>query len=77
MFFASDEAQLVVCLLDHERVVGRAHDRRAGVSGEACEQEGDGERVRAVEPRGGLVGEQQLRPGGDRPGDRDPGALAV
>src|SRR5581483_4130157 len=71
------DAQLLVRLLDHERVVPRAEDGRAGLAREACEEVRDGDRVRAVEARGRLVGEQEARPRRDRAGDRDAGPLAL
>ena len=71
------QPKLVVCLLDHEPVVGGADDRGPGVTGEPAEQKRDREGVRPVEARGRLVGEQEPRTRGDGPRDRDAGPLAL
>ena len=57
--------------------MGRADHRRAGLPGQAGEQDRDRDRVRSVEAGGRLVGEQQPRPHDERAGDRDPGPLAL
>src|SRR3954471_13232293 len=56
------QGQLDVGLLDHDRVVRRADDRGAGLARERGQQGREPQRVRLVEPRGGLVDEQQRRP---------------
>ena len=66
-----------VRLLDHERIVGRADDRGARLAGEPREQDRDRDRVRAVEAGGGLVGEQERGPRGERARDRDARPLAL
>ena len=57
--------------------MGRADDGGARVAGEPREQDRDGDRVRAVEPGGRLVGQEHERPGRDRPRDRDARPLAL
>src|SRR4051794_8725611 len=58
-------------LLDHERGMRRAGDRRPRLPGESAEQDRDGDRVRAVEPGGRLVCEEKRWLDDDRPRDRD------
>ena len=70
------KGELAVGLLDHDRVVRRAHDRRAALAREPREEQRDGERVRLVEARRRLVGEEHLRPRRERTRDRDPHLLA-
>src|ERR1051325_10507917 len=70
------QRELRVGVLDYDRIVRRADDRRAGLAGERREEHGERARVRLVEPCGRLVDEQQARLGGERPGDGDPDLLA-
>ncbi len=70
------ELQLLVRLLDHERVVRRAEDRGAGLARQPAEQRGHRDGIRAVEAGRRLVGEQEPRPRRDRAGDGDALALA-
>src|SRR6266576_2914087 len=70
------QGQLGVGLLDHDRVVCRADDRRTGLAGERREQRRQPERVRLVEPRGRLVDEQQRRPRRERTRNRNANLLA-
>src|ERR671936_2721297 len=70
------EPQLLVRLLDHDGVVRRADDRRPALAREPGEERPDRERVRLVEARRRLVGEEKRRPHGERARDRDAAALA-
>src|SRR5438067_2252978 len=63
-------------VLDQHRVVGRADDRGAGRRGELGEEPPHRTRVRLVEARRRLVGQQQLRPRCESARDRDALTLA-
>ena len=65
-----------VRLIDQRGIVRRADDRRSGLRGKPGEERADRARIRLVESRGRLVGEQQLRTSGDRARERDSLALA-
>ena len=56
---ATSECDLLVGLLDDERIVGGAHHRRLELVGQAHEQAGDRNGVLLVETRGRLVREQR------------------
>jgi hypothetical protein len=56
--------------------VGRHDDGGARFAGKAREERRNRQRVRFVEPRGGLVGQEELRPRGHGARDGDPLALA-
>ena len=58
-------------MLDDGRVVRRAHDRYAPLARDPGQKLADRERVRIVEPRGGLVREQEVRLRGESAGDGD------
>src|SRR6266536_2447090 len=77
LWFASrgGKPQLSIGVLGDDRVVRRAHVRRAGRTRESGEQVDDCERVRLIEPSGRLVREQQHGPVGDRPRNLDAGLL--
>ena len=69
--------QLVVGLLDNERIVGCADHRGAGLACEACQEAGDRNGVRYIQPRGWLISKEEHRTGGDGTGDCDTRALSV
>ena len=71
------ERQLVVCVLDHGGIVGRADDGGAELVRQVREQAGDEPRIGLVEARGRLVEDEQGRLGRDRARDRDPRGLAT
>ena len=71
------EVEKVVGVVDQQRVVGGADDGGAGLPREAEEQPGDRERVRLVETRGRLVGEQERRAACEGAGDGHSLALAA
>ena len=66
-----DQRQLGVGLLDDGWVVRGADDCDSSFARDAREELADRERVRVVEACGGLVGEQEIGLGCQRPGDRD------
>src|SRR5438034_7402204 len=72
----AEQHQGVVGALDERLVVRRADHGRTGFPREPGEQVADSARVRVVEPRRRLVGEQDRRARGERARDRDPLALA-
>jgi diguanylate cyclase (GGDEF)-like protein len=66
------ERELGVGLLDDGRVVRRAHNRDSAFARNPREELADRERVRVVEPRRRLVGQQEVGLRGEGPRDGDP-----
>src|SRR4051794_9734131 len=73
---AGIQREPVVGRLDDDRIVRGADDGGAVGAGGAAQEIGDGQRVDLVEPRRGLVDEQQAAAAGQRAGDGDALALA-
>jgi hypothetical protein len=66
---------LLVRLLEDERVVRCAHDRRARLVRQPREQRRDGQRVALIEARSRLVRQEERRSAGERAGNRHAPAL--